>query len=130
MNQEIQNNFIVEPFKADLIMGKIFVKVPVWNIESETGYKPMTTFWQDFSIADAFGVAVVEDTFKRAFNEWKGNYRYLTELVMVLNHKIAQWYERNMPLAKLYNDAWNIADNYAVNHLQGDELNYFYNVTD
>ena len=23
MNQEIQNNFIVEPFKADLIMGKI-----------------------------------------------------------------------------------------------------------
>ena len=25
-------------------MGKIFVKVPVWNIESETGYKPMTTF--------------------------------------------------------------------------------------
>ena len=59
-----------------------------------------------------------------------GNYKYLTELVMVLNHKIAQWYERNMPLAKLYNDAWNIADNYAVNHLQGDELNYFYNVTD
>ena len=41
-------------------MGKIFVKVPVWNIESETGYKPMTTFWQDFSIADAFGVAAVE----------------------------------------------------------------------
>ena len=72
-------------------MGKIFVKVPVWNIESETGYKPMTTFWQDFSIADAFGVAAVEDTFKRAFNEWKGNYKYLTELVMVLNHKIAQW---------------------------------------
>ena len=76
------------------------------------------------------GIAAVEDTFKRAFNEWKGNYKYLTELVMVLNHKIAQWYERNMPLAKLYNDAWNIADNYAVNHLQGDELNYFYNVTD
>ena len=49
---------------------------------------------------------------------------------MVLNHKIAQWYERDMTLAKLYNDAWNIADNYAVNHLQGDELNYFYNVTD
>ena len=23
MNQEIQNNFIVEPFKANLIMGKI-----------------------------------------------------------------------------------------------------------
>lgn len=33
----------------------IQIKVPKWNIESETGYKPRTTFWQDFSIADAFG---------------------------------------------------------------------------
>lgn len=32
----------------------IQIKVPMWNIESETGYKPRTTFWQDFSIADAF----------------------------------------------------------------------------
>ena len=31
-----------------------------------------TTFWQDFSIADAFGVAAIKDTFKRAFAEWKG----------------------------------------------------------
>ena len=75
-------------------------------------------------------MAALADTFKRAFNEWKGNYKYLTELVMVLNHKIAQWYEVNMPLAKLYNKAWSIADGYAVNNLQGDELNYFYNVTD
>ena len=33
----------------------IQIMVPKWNIESETGYKPRTTFWQDFSIADAFG---------------------------------------------------------------------------
>ena len=111
-------------------MEQISVKVPIWNVESETGYKPMTTFWQDFSIADAFGNAAVADTFKRAFNEWKGNYKYLTELVMVLNHNIAQWYEKNMPLAKLYNDAWTIADSYAVNNLKGNELNYFYDVTD
>lgn len=25
--------------------------IPKWNIEEETGYKPFTTFWQDFSIA-------------------------------------------------------------------------------
>ena len=111
-------------------MGVIAVKVPVWNVESETGYKPMTTFWQDFSIADAFGVDAVTDTFKRAFNEWKGNYKYLTELVMVLNHKIAQWYGRNMALAKLYNDAYSIADSYAYNNLKDEELQYFYNVTD
>ena len=111
-------------------LNNFFQTLPQWNIEAMTGYTPQTTFWMDFSIADRFGVSAIKDTFERAFNEWKGNYKYLTELVMVLNHKIAQWYARNMPLAKLYNDAWNIADNYAVNHLQGDELNYFYNVTD
>ena len=70
----------------------IQIKVPKWNIESETGYKPRTTFWQDFSIADAFGGDAVTDTFHRAFNEWKDNCVYITELVMVLNHKIAQWF--------------------------------------
>ena len=109
---------------------EIKISVPVWNVESELGYKPITTFWNDFSIADAFGNSAVADTFKRAFNEWKGDYKYLTELVMVLNHKIAQWYEINMPLAKLYNDAWSIADNYAVNNLKGEELEYFYRTTD
>lgn len=76
----------------------IQIKVPMWNIESETGYKPRTTFWQDFSIADAFGGDAVTDTFHRAFNEWKDNCVYITELVMVLNHKIAQWYEKTWSL--------------------------------
>ena len=26
-----------------------------WNIEEFCGYKPITTFWDDFSIADVFG---------------------------------------------------------------------------
>ena len=64
------------------------IKIPVWGIESQCGYKPITTFWQDFSIADNFGVKAVKDTYKRAFSEWKTNYKYLTELVMVLNWKI------------------------------------------
>lgn len=75
-------------------MFEITVKVPVWNIEAVCGYKPITTFWNDFSVADAFGTSAVADTFKRAFEEWKGNYKYLTELVMVLNHKIWQWFEK------------------------------------
>lgn len=101
-----------------------------WNIESETGYKPITTFWQDFSIADKFGVAAVADTFKRAFNEWKSNYKFLTELVMVLNHKIWQWYKENPSLGQLYNKLWAMADSYAASNLKDEELQYFYEVTD
>ena len=103
-------------------MFEIAVKVPVWNIEAVCGYKPITTFWNDFSVADAFGTSAVADTFKRAFAEWKGNYKYLTELVMVLNHKIWQWFEKNAALAAMYNDFWEIADQYALNNLKGEEL--------
>lgn len=60
----------------------------------------------------------------------KGNYKYLTELVMVLNHKIWQWFEKNAALAAMYNDFWEIADQYALNNLKGEELDYFYTVTD
>ena len=59
----------------------------------ENGYELQTTFWEDFSIADRFGLAAVLDTFNRAFREWKGDYKFLTELTLVLNHKIWQYYE-------------------------------------
>lgn len=94
-------------------------------------YETMTTFWEDFSIADMFGETAIRDTYKRAFKEWKSNYQYLTELVMVLNWKIWQHYERgNVYTAKVYNELWEKADGYAVKHLKGEELQYFFRVTD
>lgn len=102
----------------------------MWNIEAVTGYKPITTFWQDFSIADNFGEAAIVDTYERAFSEWKTNYKYLTELVMVLNWKIWQWFETNEDRAMLYQTLWGKADEYACTNLKGEELAYFYSTTD
>ena len=59
-------------------------------------YEVKTTFFDDFSIADRFGAAAIKDTFKRALNEWKNNYVYITELCMVLNHKCLMWYNKNL----------------------------------
>lgn len=94
------------------------------------GYEMTTTFWEDFTIADFFGEAAVEDTFKRAFEEWKNDYIYLTELVIVLNHKIWQYYESRPNLAELYNALWEKADAYACDNLKGEELSFFYRITD
>ena len=94
------------------------------------GYECKTTFWQDFSIADRFGTSAVRDTFKRAFNEWKDNYIYLTELVMVLNHKIWDHYETREDLAVVYNELWQKADNYGLENLKGEELNYYIRTLD
>ena len=95
------------------------------------GYETFTTFWEDFSIADIFGVEAVNDTFDRAFKEWKHDYKYLTELVMVLNWKLWAHHEQgNEALAEVYNQHWMVADYYARTNLEGEELEYFYITTD
>lgn len=90
-----------------------------------------TTFWMDFSIADKFGTKAIKDTYKRAFNEWKNNVEYVTELVIVLNHKIWQYYESgNKQYAALYDELWRECDSWCVDNLKGDDLDYFYATTD
>ena len=89
------------------------------------------TFFMDFSIADVFGANAVKDTYKRAFNEWKDNYKMLTALVVTLNHKIWQHYEaKNNELASVYNELWEKADQYACDTLKDEALEYFLEVTD
>lgn len=101
-----------------------------WNIEAMTGYKPKTTFYMDFSIADAFGLPAIQETYDRAFKEWKSNVEYLTEFSMVLNWKIWEHYESDEPKARLYNDLWLKTDRYCKENLKGDDLSYYYWTTD
>ena len=104
--------------------------IKTFDSESAFGYTQITTFYSDFSIADNFGIDAVKDTYKRAFENWKSNYKYLTELVMVLNWKIWEHYQSNEKLARVYNDLWKQADEYACENLKGEELDYFYRTTD
>lgn len=106
------------------------MKIENWNIEELTGYIPLTTFYMDFSIADRFGVEAIQDTYNRVFQEWKHDYRYITELVMVLNWKIWRWYKNNDDYSKLYHHLWFQLDDWCVNNLKGDELVYYYKTTD
>ena len=93
-------------------------------------YEFKTTFWMDFSIADRYGIPAIKDTYSRAFEEWKDNYIYLTELVLVLNWKIWQWYGKIEEFAEVYNELWEMADMYAMENLHGEEMNYFITTTD
>lgn len=34
-----------------------------------------TTFWEDFSLAERFGLSAIQYTFNRAFKEWKRRLR-------------------------------------------------------
>lgn len=101
-----------------------------WTIEGMTGYKPITTFYTDFSIADKFGVEAIKDTYKRVFQEWKYDYQYITELAMVLNWKLWRWYGKNDELSMLYDSLWKEIDGWCIDNLKGKELEYYYKTTD
>lgn len=94
------------------------------------GYEVKTTFWQDFSIAERFGANAIKETYERVYNEWKNDVVYWTELVMVLNHKIWEFYEHDQKIAKVYNTLWLTADEYALNTFKGEDLDYFLSTVD
>lgn len=54
-----------------------------------------TTFMGDFTIAEQFGPAAVQDTYERVFQQWHDDYRYLTDLVIVLNRKLWSHWEKD-----------------------------------
>ena len=96
-----------------------------------SGYEPKTTFFSDFTIAEVCGGKnAVRDTYNRAFKEWKNDKVYITELVMVLNWKSWVYAETNPDLAKLYQDLWGQADQYCMDNLKDDDLQYFLKTTD
>ena len=97
----------------------------------ENGYETFTTFWMDFSIADKFGVNAINDTYNRAFKEWKHDYKYLTELTLILNMKVWYWYNKgNDVMYKTYLDLWDKCYDYGCDNLKGTELSYYLNVLD
>lgn len=102
----------------------------VFDSEAFCGYKQITTFFEDFSIADGFGISAIKDTYKRSFKSWKNNYKYITELVMVLNWKSWQWAQNNKQYCELYIYLHEEADKWVKENLEGDELEYYYRITD
>ena len=93
-------------------------------------YEFKTTFWSDFTIADAFGKEAVLDTYNRAFKEWKKDTIYLTELVLVLNWKSWQLFENDEELARLYADLYYKTDDYALSTLKDNNLSYYLQTID
>ena len=94
------------------------------------GYETKTTFWDDFTIADTYGVSAIKDTYDRAFEEWKSNVVYVTELAMVLNHKMFQHADSNPEFTLVYKELWEEIDDWCYDNLTGEDLDYYYHTTD
>lgn len=113
--------------------------LPAWPIEAETGYKPCTTFWQDFSIADLFVLNGMEpdainDTHRRSWPQVREKalgIQGLTEYVMVLNWKMWQHHDAgNVRLQQIYTELWEETDGWAMDNLEGSDMEYYIHTTD
>lgn len=101
------------------------------GIKLESGYEMQTTFWMDFCIAELFGVAGVQDTFNKVFNEWKDLVVYGTELAIVMNLKCWYWYDKgNMELSQIYHDYYYQVRAYCLDHYKGEDFEYYWRNTD
>ena len=77
------------------------------QIYDQTGYKTFTTFAMDFEIADNFGEKAIRDTYKASLS-WLSDYKYWTELVMILNWNI--WKHCNDAYGPVYDELWRDAE--------------------
>lgn len=96
----------------------------------ENGYEIKTTFWSDFTIADKFGISAIRETFNNAFNSWKNNTEYITELACVMSWKSCDWYGKNDDYCVLYSDYYHKVDSWCMDNLKGEDLEYYLKWTD
>ena len=104
-----------------------------WNIEEFCGYKPISTFYTDFGIAEWFGKDAIEDTYNRAVEAWKDSIEWMTEIVMVLNWKMWEHDHRgNSELVRFYCKLWEKAQDEVFKTYKDDEeaMRYYFRTTD
>lgn len=91
--------------------------------------KTWTTYWFDFTTAEALNKDAVRPAYNKAFAEAKHDYKLLAELVCVLLHKVKNWETKNRVLAVLYNQLCDETVWYALDTLAGEELDYYFEHT-
>lgn len=99
-----------------------------------------TTFMMDYAIADRFGPDAVRDTYRRAFDAWKDDVRYMADMVIVLNQRCWMWYakyersgdERAEEFSRLYAALYHRANDYCYGRWEygTEEAEYYFRMTD
>lgn len=101
---------------------------PKQALEEKFDFQFETSFWEEFSIAESYGPQGIREHYNLVFPQWKGNVRFLAELVLVLNWKIYQWYRVDDRIGLVYDELWKKADGYALKNLKGDDLDSYLSI--
>lgn len=95
------------------------------------GYKPVTDLALCFERAEEkLGLNGPDYVFNCVFEKTKNNVKWVTELVILLNHKIWYYYRNNDELGLIYEKLYKKAYNWCVCNLEGEDAEYFFRVID
>lgn len=107
---------------------------------AEMGHETHTMLWNDFTIADYYGTKAINDTYNKVLKvsksynidtkKYEYNEQVIAELYIVLNWKLNTFYGKNNNLALFYKELYDKCYEYAMKHLKGEKLTYFYETTD
>jgi hypothetical protein len=104
------------------------------------GGETHSTCWQDFCIANRFGIDAVKDTFDRIFEGFKHDIKVITELSMSLNwmswrmHSAYEKSHRTLDgqMRDLYISLYEKVNDYVYEsgEVSEDDISYYFSVTD
>ena len=89
--------------------------------------KVWTTYWFDFTEAEALSKDAVRPAYDKALADAGNDPKLLGELVCALMRKTIWWGKENRELAALYQELQEDAHTHAVEVLDGDDLAYYLN---
>ena len=89
-----------------------------------------SNYWEDFTKVENKWTKAIEELCETLFEKNKNNVKYLTELVLVLNWKIWDYYETDENIARVYDKLWRKLDEYCCENLKWEEARYYFRKTD
>jgi len=107
--------------------------IEIWDSEADMGYTQLTTAFNDFSIAEKFGINAIKDTFKNLVDYCTTDYKYLTELEIVTNKKCwKKYFDGEEELSALYSEMYyKVRDMFYEMFGEDEEKsNYHFELTD
>ncbi|MCQ2139266.1 MAG: hypothetical protein MJZ09_02705 [Bacteroidales bacterium] len=100
-------------------------------LEKKINYKFIKCYWEMFSIMETInGIDGILFSFDEVFDKSKMDVKAITELVLVLNLKIWEWYGYDDNIGRTYDALWKKADGYAMDTLKDDDLHYYLSTLD
>jgi len=97
----------------------------------ECGYQRKTTFYNDLSIAECYGVKGIRETYDNVVRNWLNDVVYFTEFVMALNWKSWCWDSRgDDEFTLLYIELYEKAAALAYETFKDEDLTYFVRTID